>query len=196
MPWGVVGYCEYAICARKKALSLVPSMVFGSCPRYLFAEYVVGSRLWLLRKKQVLGEFPAASSDNFPAPSTHWGTVSCAVWLRGTLPQNAPSCPPCSCLSSDPSVWAKASSAVSSVFPEQVGSTCGTSKTEGTGWGAGLAGVRGVDAYLFWVGCFWLLVSYLNTVVNNTKFKGEIKKWAKQLITTGKGPKKKEMLWY
>lgn len=85
------------------------------------------------------------------------------VWLRGSLLQNAsPSSPTCSvCPETHPSEprhpvlrrgwpWEgtgtrSLNKLISSVFPEQVWSTCGTSKIEGTRWGARVVGLRGVD---------------------------------------------------
>lgn len=143
--------------------------VHDTCLLIVLLDLVCGSRR---RSKSWESSLLLPQTTSQLPPHTDGRSPVLLGW--GALPQNASSCPPCSCLSSDPSVWARRrllhrgwpwegagntslSKFISSVFPEQVWSTCGTSKIEGTRWGAGLAGVRGVDAYLFWA---WVLLAF------------------------------------
>lgn len=109
-PWGRVGDCDYATQREMKRCPLVAERgVWHVCRVSVVGVLLDPVTLWLSWKKQVLGElFPQTSSQL----CLHTEGRS-PVWFGWGTPcsRTPPSPRPCHCLSSDRSVWAKASSA-------------------------------------------------------------------------------------
>lgn len=149
----------------------------------------------------------AASSDNFPAPDRAKGVPS-VVWLRGTCSKMLPLSPPCSvarpiCLGQALICrhcgwpWAgNGEASLTSAF-QQCLSWAGLERlwdfqnkgssvrTKGGWWH------RGWHTFVLGLGAFWCFASYLNTAVDNTKFKGGILKRGQNSLTQKEKDKKK-----